>query len=184
MATGERTRVWWGVLACTTLVLAASLLPWYGIDWAVLGSATGARTGHSWANVWQFSSVWSVAVLLSAAAGLWWLWLRAPGQPWADPSGGWVDRHAARLALLAVVVLAVPWWWLRGLGPYRTVVVTWAGTPPPDEPAIGEIPRDLLFRYHAEGFHADVRFGLSLGIVALVAQAVALRHVRRGPRDW
>lgn len=101
------------VTAATAGIVAASALPWYGIEWSA-GDSSGSWTEACYANVWEFSTVWSAAIILGVAAGVCWLWLRGPEGAWpvdrVGAAGGWVDRRVAAVAGVAIALVVLPLW--------------------------------------------------------------------------
>jgi len=62
----------WTVPAAALLVLGSSFLPWYGLR-LVARSDAGEQVEHRYVSAWAASTLWSIAILVSVAAGAVWL---------------------------------------------------------------------------------------------------------------
>src|SRR5919199_1308300 len=76
-----------GALAVTaSLLVGASFLPWYGLDWHAKLWGLYWPDGRA-ASAWNSSADWSTAVLLGVTAAVLWIgWGPGTGAPrWAGP---------------------------------------------------------------------------------------------------
>jgi hypothetical protein len=165
----------WVVALTAAVVLVSSFLPWYYSGWAATARDGTPFYDTNHASAWQASTWWSVAIVLALGAAVGWLSLRALF--YAPAALYWLPAATA----LAALGLAVGTWAL--MKPMTGPFGWYSGDSTRD---IGDIPRDALYRYHAEGRDLDVSWGFPVGAALMALLTVILSigwwTARRRPR--
>lgn len=166
-------------------VFAAAWTPWFRTAVNV-GPVADPEYDITTATVWQASTWWSAAVLLSLATAL----AAAAAPQRAMPI---LARRPARWALVAgpVVALAVIVWQWRAtpiVGPlrrWRDDLERDQRSGPYDGKDFRYIARDYLYILHTyNGVHYDVGWGLYAGLtaIAVLGVAIAVSALKTSPR--
>jgi hypothetical protein len=167
---------WRGVdrlaLGLVLLAVWSSTLPWFGRS---VGSSEG-RTAHFDANAWQASARWSVAIVVTALAGIVWLGLRMAGR--ADR---WTGAASAVAIGCAIWLSVSRWVSIPGPGgPITTVTQLRLVVAFPAQ--LYGVHRDRLNIAHYCGYSADVRYGLYIGLVLMSALLLVILVASTRPR--
>ena len=143
-----------GVAVATLLVVIASFVPWFRSVSASSHNGVDSMVTRT-ASAWAASTWWSAAVVLAVAgAGLWFLLDRV-----VRDRGGllrawrWVSP-----VMVGVAVATVLWQW-QAIPPLAFAGGAWTGGGGGGGGDVGEIVRDELVTYHAEGLVFDVAWG-------------------------
>jgi hypothetical protein len=147
----------WFALGLILLVVWSSTLPWFGRS---VGSSAG-RTAHFDANAWQASSRWSVAIVITALAGIVWLGLRMAGRAvrWTGAALALAIGYAVWLTVSRWVSIPGPGGRITTVKQLRLVVASPA--------QLYGVHRDRLRVEHVPGYSADVRYGLYVGLILM-----------------
>ena len=174
--TWRRWRDWW-VPAVGALVLATSVMPWYGTQRAA-GSGSGRHMEQRYMSAWEASSLWSAAMVLSAAATVaWLLWRLVRG---GVPIAG--RLVLALLPLTSIILIAKQWRQRRPFDavynhPRSTISMHVSPSDPVPWPTT---VRDHLLILHQPGMSMDVRWGAYAGLAAVSLLILALLSAKSG----
>ena len=164
----------WSALGLILLAVWSSTLPWFGRS---VGSSEG-RTAHFDANAWQASARWSVAIVITALAGIVWLGLRMAGR-----AGRWTGAALALAIGYAIWLSVSRWVSIPGTGG-RITTVTQLSLVVASPAQLYGVHRDRLHVEHMPGYSADVRYGLYVGLILMSALMLVMLFGslrRRGP---
>jgi hypothetical protein len=112
----------WLVLGLVLLAVWSSTLPWFGRS---VGSSEG-RTADFDANAWQASAGWSVAIVVTALAGIVWLGLRMAGRAdrWTGAASAVAIGYAIWLSMSRWVSIPGPGGPITTVTPLHLVVAS------------------------------------------------------------
>ena len=162
----------WLVLGLVLLAVWSSTLPWFGRS---VGSSEG-RTADFDANAWQASAGWSVAIVVTALAGIVWLGLRMAGRAdrWTGAASAVAIGYAIWLSVSRWVSIPGPGGAITTVTPLRLVVASPA--------QLYGVHRDRLNIADYSGYSADVRYGLYIGLVLMSALLLVILVATTRPR--
>ncbi len=156
-------------------MLATGFLPWWSVRYAY-SDATGSGHITETASAWEMSTLWSIALVLTATVAAGWAWWTAKrGRP---PRWMLITALACTTVSVLLVVLARAVAWAPGSGTAEWVMSWSTGE---DTLAQSWMVRDRLLTRADPDLTVDVTWGLWVGLAAIVLVAV-LVLTQRGVR--